>query len=147
MNSRRRRSLARRDARGRVDVVSLETTFLVDLLNEASAAMRRARTLEESGEPKCVTPPAAAEVLIGAYFLGGRELAKAHELLESLTLLPFDPEAYHEAGKIGADLLARGEALGAADLFIAAVTKRHGQRLLTRDRSFARVRGLQVETY
>ena len=58
-----------------------------------------------------------------------------------------DREACEEAGKIGAELLARGEAIGSADLFIAATSKRHGQRLLTRDRGFARVPGLVVESY
>ncbi len=129
------------------DVVSLETTFLIDLLNAVPAAASRAKALETKGEARCVTAPAAAELLIGAYYLGGTDLARAGDLIDSLVLLEFDREAYHEAGQIGADLLARGEGLGATDLFIAAITKRHGHRLLTRDRSFARVRGLTVETY
>ncbi len=87
-------------------MVSLETTFPVDLLNGVDAAV-----------------------------------AEAKELLE------MDMEACHEAGRIGADLLSRGEAMGSADLFIAAISKRHGQRVLTRDRTFAKVRGLTVETY
>jgi len=128
-------------------MVSLETTFLVDLLNGVPAAVNRARDLEASGEPKCVTAPAAAEVLAGAYYMGGRDLSRAQALLDSLALLEFDWEACHEAGKIGADLLSRGEVLGAADLFIAAISRRHAHRLLTRDRSFARVRGLAIETY
>ena len=94
-----------------------------------------------------VTAPAAAEVLIGAYYLGGKEIGKAQELLDSLTLIEFDREAFHEAGRIGANLMAQGESMGAADLFIAAITRRHRQRLLTRDRSFARIRGLTLEIY
>ena len=128
-------------------MVSLETTFLVDLLNGVPEAVARAVSLEEAVEPKCVTPPAAAEVLVGAHFIGDMQLAKAQDLLGSLTFLEFDREACQEAGRMGADLLAQGRALGSADLFIAAITKRHGQRLLTRDRAFAEVRGLSIETY
>lgn len=128
-------------------MVSLETTFLIDLLSGEAEAVKRARELEVQAETTCVTPPAAAEVLIGAYYVGGAELARAQELLESLIFLDFDLEACEEAGRIGADLIARGEALGSADLFIAAISKRHGQRLLTRDRGFSRIRGLTVETY
>ena len=58
-----------------------------------------------------------------------------------------DRQACEEAGRIGAELLGRGEMIGSADLFIAATSKRHGQRLLTRDRGFARVPGLTLETY
>ncbi len=130
-----------------IAVVSLETTFLVDLLNGAPAAVARGRALDEAGEPKCVTAPAASELLVGAHYLGGPELARATALLDSLTLLDFDLEACHEAGHIGASLIARGETIGTTDLLIAAITKRHGQRLLTRDRGFARVQGLAVETY
>ena len=130
-----------------IAVVSLETTFLIDLLSGVPAAVSRAKALEKAWETRCVTPPAAAELLIGAYYVGGQELTRAENLLDALLLLQFDREAYREAGRIGADLLSRGEGLGATDLFIAAISKRHRQALLTRDRSFARVRGLTVETY
>jgi predicted nucleic acid-binding protein len=130
-----------------IRVVSLETTFLVDLLRKDAAAIARVRSIEASGEPRCVTAPAAAEIMIGAHLRGGRAPDRARELLASLVLLPFDAEACEEAGRLGAQLIARGEELSTPDLFIAAITKRHGQRLLTRDRSFARIRGLTVETY
>jgi len=125
----------------------LETTFLVDLLNGVPAAIARAKELEDASEVKCVAGPAAAEVLVGAYYIGGPYLARGKELLDSLILLSLDMDACHEAGQIGSDLLSRGESIGAADLLIAAVSKRHNQRLLTRDRSYSKVRGLTVETY
>lgn len=128
-------------------IVSLETTFLVDLLRGVPAAVARGTALDEAGEPRCVTAPAASELLVGAHHLGGSELARATALLDSLTLLDFDLEACHEAGRIGASLIARGETIGTIDLLIAAITKRHGQRLLTRDIGFARVQGLGVEMY
>lgn len=128
-------------------MASLETTFLIDLLKNEPAAVALAKTLEGSGEPRCVTAPAAAEVLIGAHLQGGRALAKARELLDSLVFLEFDREAYLEAGRLGALLIERGDQLATPDLLIAAISKRHGQRLITRDRAFSRVPGLSVETY
>lgn len=128
-------------------MASLDTTFLIDILKNVPAAVSKARALEASGEPKCVTAPAAAEVLIGAHLQGGRALARAEELLGSLVLLDFDREAVTEAGRLGALLIERGEEMATPDLLIAAISKRHGQRLLTRDRAFARVPGLAVETY
>ncbi len=65
----------------------------------------------------------------------------------SLQWLEFDQEACRLAGRIGAELIDRGEPLGAGDLLIAAISLRHGQRLITRNRGFARVPGLQVESY
>ena len=89
---------------------------MINLLNGMPAAVARARSLDETGEPKIVTAPAAAEVLVGAYYLGGKEIGKAQELLDCLTLIEFDREAFHEAGRIGANLLAQGESMGAADI-------------------------------
>lgn len=128
-------------------MASLESTFLVDLLRGDPEALARAKALEDAGEPKCATAPAIAELLISAHRIGGRGLDRARELAESLTLLDFDLEACREAGRLGASLIARGERMSTVDLLIAAISKRHGQRLITRDRGFTRVRGLAVETY
>ncbi len=128
-------------------MVSLDSTFLIDLLRQVPSAVERLDRLEAAREPRFVTPPAAAEVLVGAHGFGGRSLLVAEEMLQSLHWLEFDWEACRLAGRIEAGLIVRGEPMGAADLFIAAVTLRHGHRLVTRDRGFARVPGLQVETY
>ena len=128
-------------------MASLETTFLIDLLREKPAALALARRLEEGGEPKCVTAPAASEILVGACLKGGRAVEKARSLLGSLVLLEFDEAACLEAGQLGALLIERGEPIATPDLLIAAISKRHGQRVITRDRSFSQVPGLEVETY
>ena len=128
-------------------MASLETTLLVDLLRGTPEAVAAVKALEEAGEPKCATAPAISEMLIGAHLLGGQELEQARALAESLIILDFDLEACHEAGRLVAALIARGEVMSSNDLLIAAISKRHGQRLITRDRGFTRVRGLSVETY
>ena len=128
-------------------MVSLDTTFLIDLRKGVPAAIAKAAALEASGEPKCVTSPVATELLVGAYRIGGAQLARTRDLLSSLILLETDMQACEEAGRLGAELLARGETLSTPDLLIAATSMRHGQRLLTRDRTFAHVPGLHVETY
>src|SRR3990172_3310587 len=123
-------------------MVSLETTFLIDLLRNEPAAVARARALDAQGEPRVVTPPAAVEILSGAHHIGGVPLTKARELLRTLSLLPMDWESCEEAGLLAASLQAQGATMGAIDLLIAAITKRHGHRLLTRDQGYARVPGL-----
>jgi predicted nucleic acid-binding protein len=128
-------------------MVSLDSSFLIDLLAGELRAVEKARELDRTGEPRWITAPAAAEVLVGAHRLGGAYLTRTRQLVDSLPVLPFDREACHEAGRLGSELLARGASVATADLFIAAVTRRHGQRLLTRDPSFGRIPGLSVEGY
>ena len=74
-------------------------------------------------------------------------LEAAEGLLASATWLEFDSESARMAGRIGADLIAQGPPVAGPDLFIAAISLRHGQPLLTRAHGFARVKGLMVETY
>lgn len=128
-------------------MASLDSTFLIDLLRDEPAAAARLDRLETAREPRFVTPAAAAEVMVGAHVLGGRSRRAAEDLLESLAWLEVDRESCRIAGRVGAELIARGEPLGASDLFIAAVSLRYGQPLITRDRGFTRVPGLRVETY
>ncbi len=128
-------------------MVSLDTTFVVDFLTGYPAAVERFRRLESDRSVVCISPSAVAETLVGASGGEPRHLRAAEEFLRSLNWLEFDWESCRLAGRIGSELSSRGEPLSAADLFIAAVSLRHGHSLLTRDRAFARVRGLSVETY
>jgi predicted nucleic acid-binding protein len=128
-------------------MASFDSTFLIDLLRRVPSAVDRLEQLEQHREPRYVTPPAASEVMVGAHSIGGKSLRAAEDLIRSLQWLEFDWESCRLAGRIEADLIARGEPMSASDLFIAAVSLRHGQRLITRDRGFDRVHGLKVETY
>lgn len=128
-------------------MVSLDSSFLIDLLDGHPPAVRAAQDLDRRGEPRYVCAPVASEVLIGGYQLGGAYLERTRMLVDGLPLLPFDRTAYHEAGRLGTELLDRGMVLGEADLFIAAISIRYGERLLTHDKAFTRIPRLVVESY
>ena len=128
-------------------MVSLNSTYLIDLLDGEEGAVRRAQLLDREGEPRFVTAPAAAEVLLGGNRRGGRYLERTQAVVDGLALLPFDREAYREAARLGAWLSARGTPDGSADLFIAAISKRHGEAVLTRDPAFHRIPGVIVDSY
>jgi predicted nucleic acid-binding protein len=128
-------------------LASLDATFLIDLLDGRPEVMEKVDELDASEEPLEVTPPAAVEVLTGAYIAGGTYLNRTLELIGKLDLLEFDRRACEEAGRLAAELTKRGQALAWMDLLIGAVTRRHGRRLLTKDPDFARIPGLVVESY
>ncbi len=128
-------------------MVSLDSSFLIDLLAAKPDAVDKAIELDREGEPRRICAPVASEVLVGAYFLGGSYFERTRGLIDNLPLLPFDRAAYHEAGRLGAELARRGVRLGQADLFVAAITMRNGERLVSRDDAFRRVPGLAVESY
>ncbi len=128
-------------------MVSLDSSFVIDLLAGTARAVEKARELDRNGEPRYLTSPAASEILVGGYRLGGAYFSRTKLLVDSLPLLPFDRPSCHEVGRLGSELATRGTPIGEADLFIAAITLRHGERLLTRDRGFLKVPGLSVEGY
>jgi len=66
-------------------------------------------------------------------------------VLAGVPVLPFDPTAARIHGRIWSDLAARGIAVGAHDLLIAATAFASGGRVATRDqRSFPRIPGLPL---
>jgi tRNA(fMet)-specific endonuclease VapC len=66
-------------------------------------------------------------------------------LLRRLPVVPFDLACARVHAMLSADLRARGQAVGAHDLLIAATAVAHDFRIATRDRrSFPKIRGLNV---
>lgn len=128
-------------------MVSLDSTFVIDLLRRRANAVEMATSFEDNNVPVCIAPPAAVEVLAGGHRLGGEYLQRVRALLTSLPVLPFDGEAIESTARIAADLMSRGERLSEGDLLIAGISLRHGEEVVTRDRAFGRVRGLSVRFY
>jgi predicted nucleic acid-binding protein len=93
----------------------------------------------------------ASELLHGVHRLkGGVRRARVETLVEGLLsripVIPFDLTCARAHAIMSADLRARGQAIGAHDLLIAATAVAFGHRVVTRDRrSFPKIRGLNVE--
>ena len=66
-------------------------------------------------------------------------------LLDCFSIVDFDLEIARLHARLGADLAAKGTAVGAHDLIIAATALSLGYAIATRDRrSFPKIRGLDV---
>jgi len=128
-------------------MVSLDSTFVIDLLKRRASAVEMAASFDRKGTQACISPPAAVEVLAGGQRLGGEYRQRVRALLASLPLLPFDQDAIDTSARIAADLMSRGEQLSEGELLIAGISMRHGEEVVTRDRAFGRVRGLSVRFY
>ena len=125
----------------------LDASFLIDLVRAVPEAVRKAESLAASGERLSVAAPALAELLIGAYHRGGEDLRKTLDLVAQLDVVDVDADAAAEAGRLGAELLRRGEAAPMTDLLIAACARLHSLVLVTRDETFARIPGVAAESY
>lgn len=109
------------------------------------------RVLRDHGEePIAIAAVTASELLHGVHRAveapqRARREAFVERLLAELPLIPFDLVVARVHARLSAELAARGSAIGAHDLLIAATALTVGYDVATRDeRSFPRVPGLNV---
>jgi len=101
-------------------------------------------------EPVAISAITASELLHGVHRLkGGVSRARSdvfvEALLRRLPVIPFDLSVARAHAALGADLRARGRAVGPHDLIIAATAVSLDYAVATRDRrSFPRIPGLEM---
>ncbi len=128
-------------------VKCLDSTFCIDLANGVPEARARAEELTQLGERLSIPAPALTEFLVGTFYQGGRRLAQALAFVSELEILDITEPISIDAARIGGECARRGEPVGTIDLLIAAAAKHHHAHLLSRDRDFAGIPGLTLETY
>ena len=82
----------------------VDSTFLIDLIQEDASALTKAKSIVDAGEGLSIAAPALTEILIGAHYKGGRTLRETLERIGSLDVLEIDSEVAGEAARIGAVL-------------------------------------------
>lgn len=125
----------------------LDSTFCIDFANGVPEALTKAEELSKHGERLAIPAPALTEFLVGAFHQGGRRLAQALEFVSELEVLDVTEPISVDAARLGGECSRRGDAVATLDLLIAATAKHHHAHLLSRDRDFARVPGVTLETY
>ena len=128
---------------------AVDTTFLVDYLTEDDDEGPVAEFLETTeNEPLYAPTLVLNEVYRGAVFADGAEtvddLARRLEWLERL---PFTDASAREAVAVERELKADGEPINRLDVLIAGVVREVGAELVTRDKHFCAVDGLEVVEY
>lgn len=124
----------------------LDTTFLIDLLDQLDAAEDALTGFIEGETPVAVSPLTVYEAGLG---LRESEYARFDEILAEMVVLPLGRIESHRALSIQRTLGDRGKPIGDIDSLIAATAVESADpRVLTRNvDEFARVGDLDVETY
>lgn len=125
----------------------LDSTFCIDLANGVDAARMKAEAFAEVGERLAIPAPALTEFLVGAFHQGGRRLSEALAFVSELEVLETTETISIAAAKLGGECSRRGQPVGSLDLLIAATANHHHAPLLSRDKDFARIPNLTLETY
>ncbi len=115
----------------------LDTSFLVDLINEREEALEKHENIkghEVTGTP-CV------------YELSKFTQFDITDLFFAKEVLDFEVENAKKAGEIYYQLREKGKNLAEIDTIIAGMVSNRDLILLTRDSDFRRIEEIEVETY
>lgn len=127
----------------------LDTNVCIHILNNTSEAVV-ARFSAGSPATIRLCSVVKAELLYGARKSDrvARVLTGLETFFRPLVSLPFDDECAHEYGRVRADLARAGTPIGANELMIAAIGRRHNATVVTHNvTEFTRVVGLAVENW
>ena len=95
-----------------------------------------------------------ARVTVGELYAGAFRSArpdhhrrKIDQFLKHGRVFEMDAETSLEYGKIWADLAGKGKPIPTNDIWIAALSIQHGLKLITNDKHFAHIEGLDHESW
>jgi predicted nucleic acid-binding protein len=127
----------------------LDSSFLVDFLDSEQAHHEAATEwMRERSDERFATPVVCAfEVLRGTARAGEDRFDRAVGFLRTLEVVELGRAGAIAAGNLDGRLHANGAPLSARDTLVASPAREHGYTLVTRDRDFADVPGLDVVFY
>ena len=126
----------------------LDTNTCIDFLKNLSENVRNRFLSIPLNEIK-IPVVVKAELLLGAYKSNKTEtLERTIQFLELFKVIPFTDEMSYTYAEIRKELEAKGNRIGANDLFIAATALNKKAILVTHNtREFIRIDGLQLEDW
>ncbi|RXK51873.1 PIN domain-containing protein [Halorientalis pallida] len=129
----------------------LDTSVLLDLMRDDSAAVERIRELESAGVPQRLSAMTLYELHWGLGYSdrSAEERAEIEAIVDSRTLYDVTPEILRKTGRIGGGLRRDGRPLDdPGDEIIGATGIVHDESVLTGNPDdFRRIDGLSVVTY
>ena len=121
--------------------------MILDTNALSAAAERDPAALEVVARAERLAVPV---IVIGEYRLGIAQSRRRNEYenwlrqwIEAVTVLDIEEETTHHYAAIGLELKRSGKPIPANDLWIAALCCQHSLPLISRDRHFDAVRGLE----
>jgi len=127
-----------------------DTSFLIDLMVNDPAAVRKATEIEKKGTAISVCAPTIFELYVGVALSRKTETEtlKVLSVVGSLPQLPLDFESARAGGSIFGARVRAGSQIDPEDAMIAGVAKVRGETILTRNlRHFSGIEGVTVEGY
>ena len=122
-----------------------DTTFLIDLLREQKSGKegRATRFLQSNREVVLST----TIITVGEIAAGFDNVEDARNFFARIPLLRLSMETVYECARVDQELRSVGQRLGQNDNWIAGIARYYGETLISNDKAFKRVEGLEVVSY
>ncbi|MHC1624397.1 MAG: type II toxin-antitoxin system VapC family toxin [Methermicoccaceae archaeon] len=121
-----------------------DTSFLIDLMKKDAGARKLYNRVSTISIPSVVV----AELMAGVEKKGNSNaIRRVDNFLSAFMCAGFTCEVAREYGKLYALLYSKGKPIPEFDMMIAATALHHGEPLITKDKHFREVPGLEVIEY
>jgi predicted nucleic acid-binding protein len=126
-----------------------DTSFVIDVLAGDEGALRKLDELVGRNEALWMPAVVLHELEYGAGLTRNakRERDRIRAVEGAMPVVPFDAAQARVAGELEAQLELAGKRPGRVDIQVAALGRLRAEPVLTRDRRFPRVAGVNVESY
>ena len=128
---------------------AIDSTFIIDFLRGDNTAAKKAK--ETENETIVTTNINYFEVILGELSRHGTNdahLMKAIELFNRIEVFELNKPATMTAARIGATLNKQGTKINSHDILIAGILLSKGiTTIITRDKDFKKITGLNTEAY
>lgn len=132
----------------------VDTSFLLDIIDDVDAALKKERELEAESVPLVIPSMTVLELYIGVGKVAAtrEEHQKVDAILDSYPLVDMTPSISRRAGRLLGERMAEadedeGPGIGKGDAAIAATALERDEAVLAGDRHFGNIPGLIHETY
>lgn len=127
----------------------LDTNHAARLMARDPAIVDRLRLSEARGDLFAVSITIVGELYYAVYASRRQAVNRQNliRLLDALRIYPFDRSSAEEFGRIQAEQKAKGRPIPPMDAQIAAVARQHALTILTADKHFEMIDGIQIENW
>jgi predicted nucleic acid-binding protein len=127
-----------------------DTSFIIDVMANDPAAVKKAQQLEEAGTSILVGTPTLFELFAGVALSRKpiEEKSKITTILSSLAQLSLDSPSASAGGLIHGERAKARQAIDPEDAMIAGIARVSQDKVLTRNlKHFAGIEGVAIESY
>ena len=120
----------------------LDTSAIVEILKNSQKGRQIIGIIND--EAVVISSFQIYEILLG---MKKEEIEKTYKMLFNLPIIDFGKEAAVESVKIQKELISHGKYIGIIDIFIASLCIFNKATLITLDKDFESIKGLNLELF